>query len=141
MAMKKCPRCDRLFEKRRFPVCVPCQDEEEKDYDKIRDVLERQPDLNAEQVAGEAGVSVSCVTRMVKEGLLSNASVVGDSVKCGMCGAPAISASKKLCQACLEKLNVKVTKAQAGIKLSDKKDAQVNSYLGGARSSFEDKRR
>lgn len=141
MPLVQCPRCKKLFERIRFPVCPKCQDEEEKDYDKVRSTLDDMPNLNAEQVSEITGVSLPCITRMLKEGLIANSETLGAEVKCGMCGRPAISASKKLCQACLEKLNAKVTQAQSKIKLEEKKEAQVNQYLTSMRSTFEKKRR
>ncbi|MCX5759316.1 MAG: hypothetical protein NTU83_12560 [Candidatus Hydrogenedentes bacterium] len=139
MALATCPRCKKIFEKTRTLVCGRCQEDENADYDKIRAVLERNPNLNAEQAAEEAEISVQCVTRMLQEGLIANVSL-SESVKCGRCGAPAISLNKKLCQACLEKLNAQVASAQSKIKLSQKKNVQVSEYLH-ARKAFEDKRR
>ncbi len=141
MALTQCPRCKKLFEKIRFPVCSECQEAEEKDYDKVRAALERQPNLNAEQVSAEADVSIACIERMIKEGLIVSTSLVESQVKCGICGAPAISLSKKLCQACLEKLNAKMSKAQAKIKLGEKSEVQMESFIDSARKAFEEKRR
>jgi len=120
MALKKCPRCGKLFDKIRFPVCIRCQDEEERDYDTIRDALERQPNMNAEQTVEETQVDLAVITRMVKQGLIADTALLAGGTKCGMCGAPAISLSKKLCQACLEKLNARVTKMQRGIGGGDR---------------------
>lgn len=139
MALATCPRCKKMFEKVRSLVCPKCQDDETADYDKIRAILDTDPDLNAEQVSVEADVDVPCVMRMIDEGLISNVDMA-DAVKCGRCGAPAISRNKKLCQACLEKLNVKVLKTQAEIRLKDKKEVQVGEHVR-ARKMFEDKRR
>ncbi len=139
MPLTTCPRCKKLFDKNRSSVCPKCQDAENADFDKIRAVLDRNPNLSAEQAAIEADVTVQCVTRMIEEGLISNVSMT-ERVKCGRCGAPAISLNKKLCQACLEKLNAQVVQAQSMIKLEQKKQVQVGEYLH-ARKAFEEKRR
>lgn len=139
MALTTCPRCNRIFDKVRSSVCTKCQEAEDGDYDKIRTVLDRSPGLNAEQVAEEAGVPVACVMRMLDEGLIANAGFAKD-VKCGMCGAPAISMSRKLCQACLEKLNAQVARQQASLKLKAKGHVQVGAYMQ-ARKGVEEKRR
>lgn len=139
MPLTTCPRCKKIFDKGTTAVCTKCQEAENKDYDKIRAILDRSPSLNAEQVAVEADVSVQCVMRMLEEGLIANVSL-SEKVKCGRCGAPAISMSKKLCQACLEKLNAQVAAAQGKIKLRDKKQVQIGEYLH-ARKAFEQKRR
>jgi hypothetical protein len=52
----------------------------------------------------------------------------------------AISATKKLCQSCLDKLNQEVAAAQKGIKHNEKKNVQVGEY-GSAGQTFKDKRR
>jgi len=139
MPLSTCPRCKRLFDKVRSVVCPKCQDSEAADYDRIRKVLDRCPDLNAEQLADEAEVTVQCVMRMLAEGLIAHIDLA-DRVKCGRCGAPAISLNKRLCQACLEKLNVEVAAAQSQIKLRDKKEVQIGEYLHAHRG-YEQKRR
>jgi ribosomal protein L37E len=120
-------------------VCVHCQSAENADFDKIRGVLDRTPNLNAEQVAEEAQVSIECVLRMLEEGLIASVSLM-EQVKCGRCGAPAISMSKKLCQACLEELNAQVAQAQGKIKIGQKKQVKVGKFLH-ARRALEEKRR
>ena len=139
MALAACPRCKKIFDKTRSAVCTRCQDTEDDEFDKIRSVLDRNPNLNAEQVAEEAQVSLECVLRMLEEGLIASVSLM-EQVKCGRCGAPAISMSKKLCKACLEELNVKVAQAQGKIKIGQKKQVQVGEFLQ-ARRALEEKRR
>ena len=128
-----------MFDKGRSKVCSKCQADEDADFDKVRSALERNPNMNAEQTAVEADVTVACVMRMQETGMITNVTM-SESVKCGKCGAPAISINKKLCQACLEKLNAEVAIAQAQIKLQDKKPVQVSEFLH-ARRAFEEKRR
>jgi len=139
MALVSCPRCKKLFDKGVALVCPKCQPAEEADYQKIREVLDRLPQLNAKTAAAEAGVTVACVMRMLDEGLIANVNLT-ENVKCGRCGAPAISLSKRLCQACLDKLNVEVASAQSQIKRKEKKAIQIGNCLK-ARKGFEDKRR
>lgn len=139
MPLAACPRCKKIFDKARSAVCTRCQDAEDNDFDKIRAVLDRNPNLNAEQVAEQAQVNVDCVMRMIEEGLIASVSLA-EQIKCGRCGAPAISLSKKLCQACLEKLNAEMAQAQSKIKIGQKKQVQVDEYLH-ARKALEEKRR
>lgn len=138
MPLAKCARCEKMFDKTTSVVCPKCQPSEDADYDKIRRVLDASPNLNAEQVSEAAEVQLAVVLRMLDEGFLANATI--GQIKCGRCGAPAISASKKLCQACLEKLNAQVATAQAKIKLPEKKPAEVNEY-SNVRKLLEEKRR
>jgi NMD protein affecting ribosome stability and mRNA decay len=139
MPLSACPRCKKIFDKTRSAVCTRCQDAEDNDFDKIRAVLDRSPNLNAEQVAEEAEVTVDCVMRMIAEGLIASVSLT-EQIKCGRCGAPAISLSKRLCQACLEKLNSEMAQAQSKIKIGQKKPVQVDEHLH-ARRALDEKRR
>jgi ribosomal protein L37E len=128
MALVICPRCKKLFDKEVSRVCTKCQPAENADYEKIRAVLDRSPQLNAEAAAAEAHVTVGCVMRMLEEGLIANVNLT-EHVKCGRCGAPAISMTKKLCQSCLDKLNAEVAVAQSQIKLKEKKQLQIGDYI------------
>lgn len=128
MAMSRCVRCEKLFEKIRSPVCSHCESDEEDDYEKVRQALSDTPNQTAEQVAEETGVGIECVLRLLSEGRIAS-TAMNVNIKCGRCGAPAISASKKLCEACLEKLNAQLLSQQSKIKLPDKKDVALGTAL------------
>lgn len=128
-----------MYNKVQSPVCSSCQSDEDADQVKVREVIDRSPNLNAEEVAEEAGVELSVVQRMLNDGVIVSTAMLAN-VPCGRCGAPAISASKKLCQACLEKLNIEVARAQADIKLGVKKRVEVGEYDMNVRKTLEQKR-
>ena len=140
MALANCVRCKKMFNKIKSPVCPSCRQAEDDDFEKIRDIVRDFPDLLPAQVAEKAEVEEAVVHRMLKEGLIS-ASSVNIDVKCGQCGQPAISASKRLCQSCLEKLNAGMAKAQAG--LMNKVDQRKKRGIAGmnTRDMLDDKRK
>ena len=140
MPLAKCIRCDNLFDKMKHPVCAACLPDEESDYEKVREIVDEHPDLSAEAVAELADVGLQVVMRMLDQGLVTNTSLAGAATTCGRCGAPAISASKKLCHACLEKLNQNVLKKKREVTIDKKKKVEI----GGAstvREMIEQKRR
>jgi hypothetical protein len=144
LKLAQCARCNDVFTRVRSAVCPACQDAEDADFLKIRDVVDRFPNLNAEQAAERAEVTVDCVLRMLDEGLITNAGV-GSLAKCGRCGAPAISAAKRLCQACLLKLDADFSKAVAASRLNkrrlDEAEAtEVRKILMRKRGETEPKR-
>ena len=141
MPLTKCPRCTTLFDKTTSPVCRGCIEEEEKDYDLIRDTIEGHPDLNAEGVAELSGVELKCVMRMMDSGKIATIRI-GEKIECGRCGAPAISVSQRLCQSCLDKLNREMIEAKKKMKVSTykKKDVEIGGYTS-VRSTVEKKRR
>lgn len=140
MPLASCGRCGKMFNKVQANVCPGCVEDEEADYEKIREVVSRNETLNVEQVSEAAGVDVLVVRRIIGEGRVAQVSL-GEVPKCGKCGAPAISITKKLCQACLERMNVEVSKAQSQIKLEKKKETQIGAYDNNARKTFEAKRK
>ena len=139
MALSACPRCNAMFNKGHSLVCLKCEPEEQQDSEKIREVLARIPNLNAAEIAEEADVPRDCVVRMIDQGLIQNVTV-NAQVRCGRCGAPAISISKKLCQTCLEKLNVELAREQSKVKLAPKKITQVGDVMGSVRKTLDQKR-
>lgn len=106
MKIAHCARCRGLFVRIRFEVCDRCLDDEEADYTRINDVLVSNKGLTVEQVAEKAEVTTACVLRMLERGLIVNEKIA-ENIKCGRCGAPAISASQQLCTACLQDLDKK----------------------------------
>ncbi|MBI5092171.1 MAG: hypothetical protein HZB26_06950 [Candidatus Hydrogenedentes bacterium] len=140
MALASCPRCKQLFTKVRVEVCPNCQADEEADFEKIRAFLEESPNKTTDEVAKATGVSRECVMRMVEDGRIQNVAMA-DPVKCGRCGAPAISLNKKLCQACLDQLNMEVMKAQSKVKLPPRKSAGTASEPNSVHTLIDAKRR
>ncbi len=104
LKLAQCARCRGVYPRVKSPVCQACQPEEDADFEKIRGVLDYDSELLPEQVADTANVPVDCVLRMLDAGLIS-AATLGESIRCGRCGAPAISRSKRLCQACVVRLD------------------------------------
>lgn len=134
MPLSTCPRCKKMFNKAETAqVCNTCDALEQADYAKVREVLVKEPGLSMDDAAKKAEVTLAVVQRMLKEGAIA-AAKPNESLLCGRCGQrPAISAAKKLCEPCLEKLNQEVAQATAEIKLADKRQAQVGEYLSARR--------
>lgn len=139
MPLTKCERCEKLFDKVKGSVCPACLPQEEADYEIIRECLAGNPDLNAEAMSELTGVAVSCVLRMVDAGQISHA-VYSSEVKCGRCGQPAISQTKKLCHGCLEEMNQRIAKQRKSIELDRKKTVEIGEY-GGVREAVQAKRK
>ena len=140
MPIAKCARCGGLFDKIREPVCTKCLPDEDSDREKVRNALDRQPDASARAIAEAAEVDVEVVLRMVDTGILANEATLGD-VKCGRCGAPAISRKQKLCRTCLDQLNLNVRNANDAIRLSQKKSVRVGRTELDVRRTVDEKLR
>ncbi len=113
--LASCPRCRKPFMRGEVPVCPACEAEEEADYRRIGDLLNRRPGLNAAELASEADVPIECVMRMLQGGRIESTSLSA-TAPCGRCGAPAISSAQRLCHACLTKLNQECQDAKTAIQ-------------------------
>jgi hypothetical protein len=99
-----CARCRRLYVRLTSHVCEKCFDLEESDFSRIRDEIEKDPNLSVDEVAQRAQVTVACVFRMLDEGLIAGTHD-GEDVTCGRCGSPAIGPRQRLCMECLYDLD------------------------------------
>ena len=138
MALVKCARCQSVFNKIRSPVCVACQEAEEQDFNRVREAVSARPVDTMEQIMESTGVSRACIQRMLDAGIVADVSLSG-SFKCGRCGAPAISAAKKLCQTCLGKLDKELAKSRQG--LQKQVTPQPEGARMEARAAVDEKRR
>ncbi|MBI3117620.1 MAG: hypothetical protein HYZ00_02975, partial [Candidatus Hydrogenedentes bacterium] len=105
MPLSNCARCKQMFNKIGKAICPECEPAEEADYAKVRAIIDLDPNLNMEQAAEQAGVEIWVVNRMIDSGIITTVTA-SEKVYCGKCGAPAISMSKRLCEACLDRLNL-----------------------------------
>ena len=140
MPLAGCARCKKMFGKTTSPVCAACQADEDVDIEKVRALVRTNPELNSEELTERAEVDLEVVQRMIRSGILMSAVVEGGQVKCGRCGGRAISASKKLCQPCLDKLTMEMAQAQAGIRLGARKPPEIGGNPLNVRKTLETKR-
>ncbi|MBN2308121.1 MAG: hypothetical protein JXR94_04075 [Candidatus Hydrogenedentes bacterium] len=126
MPLATCPRCNKMFDKTGPLVCPRCQDAEEEDYEKIRQSLAEHPNQSAEDLAEAAQVDIECVLRLLEAGRIET-TAANRQVRCGRCGAPAISVSKKLCEKCLQELNAQIAMQTSKIRLPKRRSVDVGT--------------
>lgn len=102
--LTKCVRCNHIFVLVKSRVCPTCQHAEDKDFDVVREVLDRHPGISPEDLVEASGVKLDCVMRLLAEGRIQ-AENFGPPPKCGRCNAMAISHTLRLCVACHTKIN------------------------------------
>ncbi len=129
MPLATCDRCKKMFTKMSdLVICPQCLPQEEEDYERLRDILQESPQLTAEQLSEKTDIELSCVLRCIASGRIQSMDQ-GERVRCGRCGAPAISSSKKLCESCLNQLSQEVAKAQSKIRLPKKREVELGRAL------------
>ncbi len=137
MELGKCARCGKVYSRPDSNICRVCQPLEDADFDKVRDVLDVRAGLNAQELAEQAKVEVETVFRFLDTGRLE--SMGAESiVPCGRCGARAISSTKRLCQACLTKLDQEC--AEAMREMRERMKTEVKGEVTEMRKALEEKR-
>lgn len=143
MPLARCPRCDKMYQKEKDKVvCEGCVEAEEADQDKVSTYVSAHPDCAPTEVAEVTGVDINVVKRMVDQGRIAQVTedVKARAVRCGRCGAPAISFSKKLCEGCLADLNSELARTKSNIKLPPKKWSSIDPYRKTVREQVDEKR-
>lgn len=103
MEIKNCRRCNRLFQYvTGRMICPVCRDEEEKDFQRVKDYLYDHPKAPLAQVSQETDVSVSTIKHYLREGrlLISPDSPIG--IECEKCGT--MIKTGRFCERCAYEL-------------------------------------
>lgn len=105
MESRNCPRCGRLFQYIRTPICEACVKEEDKIFETVREHLEENPGSTIIETSGATGVSVKKITRYLREGRLEITKGMADAgeLTCMDCARPIRSG--RYCESCLIKLS------------------------------------
>lgn len=139
MPLAKCKRCETLFDKHEDPICADCEPLERADHEIVREYLIENPNATAEQISGNTDVGLKSVLRLIDSGAIASVNLSNARAQCGQCGAPAISLSKRLCTACLDKLEKKMLEVQRTIQQTHESNQSADTVR--VRDVLDDKRR
>lgn len=106
MDVRNCPRCGNIFQKLRRDICPACAQNEDKEYEIVRDFIYDNPKSDVITVSEETGISVDTIMKFLRENRLVN---LCDSLilECDGCGEPIPSG--KYCGDCTEKLKKEIS--------------------------------
>ena len=88
MEARNCPRCKRVFNYIRNPVCPACEKEEEETFHRIKQFLDDNPMCNMKELAEGTDVSVKRLTQYIRDGRLEISKGMVGEIRCDQCGAP-----------------------------------------------------
>lgn len=130
MEVRNCKRCGKMFTYRGMAVCNDCFDQEEQDFEDVKEYLEKHPGASTLEVSMQTEVEVRTITRFLREGRLEadGVQIVDSDLTCDKCGK-AISAGR-YCDDCLKKLQSELKEAAA--KLEKDKTRERNPVHWGS---------
>ncbi|MEH7087261.1 TIGR03826 family flagellar region protein [Neobacillus drentensis] len=88
MNVENCPRCDRIFAKGVRDICPKCYQEIENEYEICVKYLREYKQATMQELSEETGVSVSQITKFLREGRISMKNSPNMSYPCDACGQP-----------------------------------------------------
>lgn len=100
MDIRNCSRCGKVFRSMGRKICPECVQEEEREFQKVRDYVREHRDANIPAVSEATGVAAERINQFIREGRLVLATV---TLECMSCGAPIEKG--RFCQKCLEKMS------------------------------------
>lgn len=103
MEVKNCVKCKKIFQYLSGPqLCPNCKDQEEKDFQAVKDYLRANPKATITEVSEELEMSVDKITRYLREGRLEIAPGSAIILECERCGAPITTG--RFCSSCSGRL-------------------------------------
>ena len=125
MALANCDRCKGIFDRVSGPLCPACLEQDDEDFKLVNEALREGPHQTVDQLAEKTGVSEKTILRFIKDKRIASDTDLGE-VKCGKCGAPAISLSARLCERCAGEMAKTIGQARSAI---DKNAADSDTHI------------
>lgn len=102
--IRNCPRCGKIFSYLRSPICPNCQQEEEAEFQIVKQYIYDYPGVNMAVVAQETGVSIEKIMRFLREERLELTSDSDNLIlECERCHVPIKSG--RFCDSCKNDLD------------------------------------
>jgi flagellar operon protein (TIGR03826 family) len=109
MDIRNCKRCGNIYHYNGTGVCNQCTQQEQEDFDKVRDYLFEHPNSPASEINQSTGVELKVISRFLKEGRLKMEGQDEGIITCDKCGASIKSG--RFCEACLQEMQSELKKA------------------------------
>ncbi len=102
--LRNCPNCGRLFAKKPgVDLCPVCIDDEEVDFQKVKNFLWDNPNSTIELVHEKTGVSRERIIKFIRDDrIIAEGLTLDYLLECERCGKPIPSG--RFCQKCQEEL-------------------------------------
>ena len=129
MELKNCKECGKLFSPSAGEDhCHVCRDDEEIDYQKVKDYLWDNPGASIDEVHEETGVEKETIIQFVKEGrLISDGIDASFLVQCERCGKEIEKG--RYCSTCKNELVDGLTKGIAKKNKEQKKSQKSDQKM------------
>lgn len=102
MEVRNCRRCGKMFIYVGRDICPRCREEDERDFDRVREYLRHYPRADIQELHRETGVDKEKILNFLREGRLEiDRDGISSVSQCRICGRPI--SQGRICLKCLEK--------------------------------------
>lgn len=106
MAMTNCPRCGKLFNQIRLPICPECEKNEEEEFKRVKEYVTDNPGANISEIVTETDVPLKRIQKFLRDGRLEVSKGLVGTLRCSVCGEPITKG--RMCEACTLKTAEKI---------------------------------
>lgn len=87
MDVRNCSRCGKIYAYDGFNICIHCRREDEEDFKKVKEYLDKYPGANISEVSEETEVDSKKIIAFLREGRLEIEDEDNLILNCERCGA------------------------------------------------------
>ncbi|MGE5607167.1 MAG: MerR family transcriptional regulator [Bacteroidota bacterium] len=132
MDVRNCKRCGKIYNYMGSAVCNNCLQQEQEDFEKIREYLFKNPNSSTAEVSEATGIELKVISRFLKEGRLEADYIRmsdDNELTCEKCGKPVKSG--RFCEICVREMQADFSKAVKPVS------EQARSFQPGKVHTFE----
>ncbi|MDI6703162.1 MAG: MerR family transcriptional regulator [bacterium] len=115
--LKHCSRCRKLFVSLGRSLCPKCLEDDEREFERVKEYLDEHPFSNAGEIAEGTGVPEEKIIEFIKQGRLLLVDKTPITYPCELCKRQIFTG--RLCDSCKGKLSEELKKSL--IKSTDEK--------------------
>ncbi len=116
MSLANCQKCGKLFNRTRDRTCLTCREQEQEEFDLVREYIRSHEVRFIVDLAEETGVDRGKILKWVEEGKLDMEVEISERPEdgCKRCGQPAGGAD--LCERCRKEIADQIARQRAGMQ-------------------------
>lgn len=86
MNVRNCSRCGKIYAYDGFNICIQCRREDEEDFKKIKEYIDKNPGANVSEVSEKTGIDSKKIIKFLRQGRLEIKDEHNLLLKCERCG-------------------------------------------------------
>ncbi len=129
MSIRNCKRCGKIFQYDGVhKICKSCRDQEEKEFEKVKEYLKENPNSSINLVSEETGVEKKTIIEFIKnDRLIAEDLEIDAKLKCQRCGTEIKHG--KYCDKCISDMKDEIESLTKKKDKKKKKSGRENMHV------------